>query len=57
MTEMLEKKLRLEAKRKGIPADRVEEFVLDRMARRFAWTPEEKKKHQESMKNEQRTAV
>lgn len=50
MTEMLERKLRHEAKRRGIPEEKTENFVLDLMARRMGWTPEEKAKYKENMK-------
>ena len=57
MAQLLEKKLRLQAKRRGISAEATDEYVLDKMSRRFAWTPEEAKKYKESMKDEQRTAL
>jgi len=41
MPDYLEKKLRIEAKRKGMPADRIDAYVYDKMSRRRGWNEEE----------------
>ncbi len=40
---MLEKKLKDQARRKGMTGERAETYVIDNMSRRLGWTPEEKK--------------
>ena len=45
MPDYLEVKLRAEAKRKGIPSERVDTYVYDKMSRRRGWNEAELKEY------------
>lgn len=41
MPDYLEKKLRAEAQRRGIPTERIDTYVYDKMSRRRGWNEAE----------------
>ena len=52
MPDYLEKKLRVEAQRKGIPAERIDTYVYDKMSRRRGWNEAELKEYIKKSKEE-----